>query len=161
MKLVLFAFMLLIQNPPAIEVKEWSWLASAFAPCENVGVHGAYRVTVKADTLTRRDGKLSVTRMTAKATSAIFSQGNNEFSISVAVLTGASEGGSIPFTPQPPKSIGPAPGPNESRMRFLPTGQTLLVPPGSKLRFRVAASVRLEGGRCALGSDTEDIDPFH
>ena len=141
------------------EPKEWNWLASAGALCEGVGVHGAYRVFVKA-TVTPGDGDaVVVSGLSAKATSGIFTTTDETFSLAVSILENGNEMSRTIFGPQPPNSIGPAPAPTESRTRYALSKTSLRVPVGAKLRFHASASVPLDGGQCSLGSDTEDIDP--
>jgi hypothetical protein len=139
--------------------QEWSWMGSRFAPCEGVGLNGAYRVHVEAD-VQELAGSLTITSLQARAASAIFQTSPAQFSLSVSVIDAAGKVRQTYRLERPSGAvIEPAPLPSESRRLYLPSGKVLRAGADEKLRFDGAASVSTEAGVCALGATQHTVSP--
>lgn len=72
-----------------LENKKWTWANATYAPCENFGITGSYRVSVEAKILEKTEGK-EISSLSLYLYSASFQNGEVTQTAKLTVKNGVT-----------------------------------------------------------------------
>jgi hypothetical protein len=145
----------------SVEAREFSqsWQGSKFAPCEGIGLLGAYRVHVRGDVEGKADGSKVITNLSLYATSATFTQNEGSVTGSAVVRAGAQIVERIVLARPSVTSIEPSPKPEETRRMYFPEKtKALTVQKNGELWIEAFVAVKTSQGACALGGTSQKVE---
>jgi hypothetical protein len=146
--------------PAAEETVTWDWLAPRFTACEDVVVHGAFRIYVSASVSDLGQSRKRIRSLSVYAESAALQQNKGELSGNISIKKNGVSIASASFVRQPPNTIAETPKSTETARLFLPAGKELEVPQGSTVVTEVSLALRTDSGSCSLGSTSNSRDRF-
>ena len=155
--LLLFNFCL---NVYAFSEKKWSWSKTTYAPCENIGLTGSYRVNVEAN-IQENDDEHEIHSLSLWLYSASFQNGEVTQTAKLTVKRGEKDLQTVFLSRPSPNDdvVEQTPETNETKRLYLPKGTKLTIPSGARIFFVVTASVKTDQGSCFLGKSEKEINP--
>ena len=151
-------FLSALAAPCLADTVTWSWVTPNFTFCPNVGIHGTYRVTARANVVSSGSGK-TINQIAVFASSAAFSPGDTRLAVQLEAISVPAPVRTIVLVSQSPGSVAETPQANETRRLFLPDNTEIPLTPNLRLRFTVDATIQRTTGSCAVGTTVKEIDP--
>ncbi len=159
-RLLSAAVLTAIALPASAQSVTWNWLSPNFAACEGVGIHGTYRVYVRAEVQEVNKQAKKIVALSVYAGSGALQQNKGELSGKVSIEKGGTVQASAALVRQPPNSIAESPKSDETPRMFLPNGKVMDVPAEATVKVEVSVAIKTDSGSCSLGSTSNSHDLF-
>lgn len=134
-----------------------SWRGASGAPCEGIGIHGAFSVHVNGRLDTKSDGTKVITMLQVYATSGAFTQNEGSASATALIKAGSQVKERVSLVRPEGAAVEAAPKSDETRRVYLPRNRSLTILKGSELWVQASAIVTTSQGACALGGTEQKI----
>lgn len=137
----------------------WSWVETNYSLCENIGIHGTYRVHVEARSSSVNNDEFKLNGLALWIESGAVTKGSCFVSAAISVEKNNRLLQTVRLARPSELTIERQPKANESMMYYLPKDKVIVVPKGAVLVFNVSVIIKTEAGSCSLGNSKKTIDP--